>query len=173
MQDGKFTFEEFQELIYNTVDYLKRDTYAARPEATKDSVMTTNRFRDKQDAERRAGVTAASLGLCPPSQPGISAKGFHVHGPRALSSYNIDLGVSLSDGPSHRPINDPVGAGLWSTTRDLAAGMLLQCYIRICVPPCPIYACRYGPSKQTRTWLHGAYTLIHGYTSSCTRIRTE
>lgn len=80
--------------------------------------MIASRFRDEQDNLKRTGVPAGA-------DPAV-AEGFHVRGPAFKSTYQTDMGSSDRDAPIHRPVNDPVGGGLYFTTRDLAAGTTRQ-----------------------------------------------
>jgi hypothetical protein len=55
-----------------------------------------------------------------------AVEGFHLRGPQPRSSYQYDVGGSDAEGPAHRPTHDPVGSGLYTTTRDLLGGTTRQ-----------------------------------------------
>lgn len=57
-------------------------------------------------------------GASSPSRP----VGFHLRGPQPRSSYQMDIGGSDADAPVTRPTHDPIGSGLYATSRDLMAG---------------------------------------------------
>lgn len=137
---GRITHEQWAVGVVAAGELMQRELHCLRPDVASKSLVLAARYREAQDAEKRRGVTAATLRLMPAEDVAGAAAdakaaapatgdagesdggGFHVHGPRILSRYQHDMGAELDAGPAHRPVMNPVGGGLYSTTRDLMAG---------------------------------------------------
>lgn len=144
-RERRITLGELIAAVPKVSEYMYKEIKAVYPSFVKSSVASAASHRENQENQRRTGILPADFAAAAASGGAggtghgdaspTKEKGFRLGGPVPQSSYEMDIGSARDVmGPQGRPVDDPTGRGMYTTTRDLAAGtpkvtQAIACYM--------------------------------------------